>query len=235
VPEGSLTCCETVVLAHWPFIWLNALLIWSGAGEAWVASAVDPQIGARAAFTVTVGLVGFVLGAQLGVRRAERASASATPWRQVAIVGSVMSVVGTTALSVAILEGITEGLDARTRAFIAVGECTVPGAVCLWAIAVRAKHISRYRRFLAGGAALISTVVLAFGWSRRSSIAVLAAVAWMAGRQAGARAQRRVLLWFVPAAVAAAISLLIVRRGIYRGQNSRGWAKFSRFMGTACG
>jgi len=179
-PRHAWTSSESFVLGHWPFLFLNLLILRFTGGFDWTAlERFDPSTLTTAQMVVALGLLSFLLGglATVALQRtggvkllAMEASTGSTV--RIALLLTIVGLAATIPNAIAMS---LRGPEARSTMLLAMGELLVPGMLLSY-IVMREGRFQVCLRLLMAVLFLTGLFTLAFNWSRRPIMVVVAGV-----------------------------------------------------------
>lgn len=186
----AFSASESFVLGHWPFLFLNLLILHFTGGFDWTAlNRFDPDSLATAQLVAALGLASFLLGGLIAVtlQRTGRMRFLETqaPVETTARVAVFLTILGLAATIPNVIAMASQGPAARSTILLALGHFLVPGGLLCFVVA-RDRSFRKRTRWIFFALCVASMIVLAFNWSRRPLVVTVAAVLMlMAARRKG--------------------------------------------------
>lgn len=215
VPRRAFSSSESFVLGHWPFLFLNLVILFHTGGNDWTAlTRFDPKTLTTAQWVVALGLVGFLIGGisavSLWSMKKTRILRLEAGDNTVLRVGIFLAVIGLAATLPNVIAMRLEGPQARSTALLAIGELLIPG-VLLCYLTARNRNVRIPARFITGVLSVVGVAVLLFRWSRRPLLVSIVGILLLGSVRRRGFFDRRLLFVAAPALLALAVLALIWR------------------------
>ncbi|MBN4076842.1 oligosaccharide repeat unit polymerase [Mariprofundus ferrooxydans] len=208
---------EMFIIGHWPFLFLNGVVLWITGGKDWTNLALYQTWHLLVAIAlIAIGLAFFLLGGKLAVRSQNPAPKikqviESNGWALL-LTGLILACISVYAawVNLAVLQSPNGGRENRSMAMLALIWWMVPAVLCLYFSALD-KSLPRFIRTFAMLAALFTLYSMSWNWSRTPIIVTVSALFFSHFVINHGYINRRHFYGLIPLLIVLAVALLTYR------------------------
>jgi len=217
LPGQALSMSEMFIIGHWPFLFLNGVVLWITGGKDWTNLALYQTWHLLVAIAlIAIGLAFFLLGGKLAVRSQNPAPKikqviESNGWALL-LTGLILACISVYAawVNLAVLQSPNGGRENRSMAMLALIWWMVPAVLCLYFSALD-KSLPRFIRTFAMLAALFTLYSMSWNWSRTPIIVTVSALFFSHFVINHGYINRRHFYGLIPLLIVLAVALLTYR------------------------